>query len=409
MSTLRYVPNVDEIEEVDQKIEKILEYMLREATSKAPDSLRRILEMRRFCLSYFQNTDFLSRKKDLWERYFRVTREIDCLRKEAEKETRIRCNTIEKELEYLERLLPFSADFLKETPVPALPACEGSFEKNRDLYEDYQRRLVHYSRFAKKLNEEKEEIFALRIPFQEKQRLLDRIHCLSDVVFPKKRELLSAISHRFSEDLQSFVRHRFPRESVNGPPYLIRKEIQELQSFAKNIFLNATVFSQSREKLSHYWNQIKERDKKNKKPKEERKSLPVPEEKTVMDEKLDAFDKHQRENLSTVLSYYRDLFKEITNESEEGNLRAERSLDGVKESIVSKILDMARKKEQAADFLAHVTYFKGHLKEDNERYRRALSASNQSIEKAMAYNELLVNGKNKMNRLEALFQKDSSK
>lgn len=110
---------------------------------------------------------------------------------------------------------------------------------------------------------------------------------------------------------------------------------------------------------------------------------------------------------SQIKSFYQLL--EETRILDSQQTKMERELFNLKESMVSKLLEEIKDRIDIEEMSIQIDSFKSSLKRDMENYRKILSSSNQSIEKAIVYNELLMQSKALFNSLEDELRNHSSK
>ncbi len=99
--------------------------------------------------------------------------------------------------------------------------------------------------------------------------------------------------------------------------------------------------------------------------------------------------------LKTILSYYK-----TANLADSSLLRIERAIFTIKEALFKKLKVELEERADIEEVSFQLDAFKAFLKEGIESYRKALSSSNQSIEKAMVFNDLLVQSRGLLNSLE---------
>lgn len=99
--------------------------------------------------------------------------------------------------------------------------------------------------------------------------------------------------------------------------------------------------------------------------------------------------------LKTTLNYYK-----TANLPDASILRIERAIFAVKEALFEKLKVQIEEKADIEEVSFQLEAFKIFLKEGIESYRKSLSGSNQSIEKAMVFNDLLVQSRSLLNLLE---------
>lgn len=460
------------IDSVDDRLKKMLAYMQHQLSHGEIKPLNRFWKMRQFCLEQFKENLSFSVRSHLWESYQQLVKEIVHLKEILDEKTLFHKEEISKALISLEKNIQQMDQIVASSPLIDIPKVATCLEKNADFYQENQRQLNIINNYAKQLNALKAEILNLEIPYKEKQSLLDHLHQLSDIVFPKKRELLGFISKKYADDIHYFTKVNFEKKELKLPLFDLKDQIKALQAFAKILSLNVGTFSQSREKLSQCWDQIRNFEKAQKKLKEQLKLVYTENETSLVDriqalkenkESLSKADfdkevnqigesikktelqKSQRKKLKELLALIDEnsSLKDESSEEEDAFIQIQREILNIQEKAKcwdyftlvkefkrvqnlydqSKILDAHQNKilrrlfsikgllseklleevENSADveeLSEQIEDFKSNMKEDMEKYRRALNTSNQSIEKAMLYNELLTQTKLKLSQFD---------
>lgn len=85
-----------------------------------------------------------------------------------------------------------------------------------------------------------------------------------------------------------------------------------------------------------------------------------------------------------------------------------RALFSIKNVLMEKLLDEVKNGVDVEALSQEIEGFKKEVRNDIERYRKALNTSNQSIEKAMLFNELLTQSKIKLGEFESKIQPNYS-
>lgn len=458
-----FIKELVAVEAIDEKIEKMLGYMKLQLSHGEIHPLSRFWKMRKFCLDHFKSSIPVSKRVALWKDYCQVIDEIVKLKEIIDEKSSFDCEQIEQALASIDAGLEKMDQLVLQESDILIPKCY-CLQKNAPIYKDTQKELNIYTSYAKQLNGLKKEILALDISFKLKQQILDRIYALSDKVFPAKRDLLNLMSKTYSEDVRTFVKNNFASEELKYPAFQLKEQIKQLQNFAKVISLNVEAFSATREMLSECWDKVKVYEKEQKKVKEEKKqelvetaathAAPV-EEKAPSKKKSNAlksdvenqkefksqrketserapFESTSRKQESSSKAdadpYYQQLqsealqinenvkywdyqtidskLKNLLNHcdlnklSDTHRLKFERMIFSVKEALAHKLSDEINERIDIEEISEQIQNFRMLLKNDIELYRKTLSQSNQSIEKAIVFNELLVQTRGLINSLD---------
>lgn len=470
-SVEQYSKELMTLEHSDERITKMLEYMQLQLSHGELHPLSRFWKMRKFCLDNFKEAIPVSKRLRLWEKYRLMIEEVMKLKQIIDEKSVFEkeqiesaLNAIQSSIENIDKLIASEA----EIPIPK---CH-CLQKNQLFYNETQKALNVYSSYAKQLNALKKEILGLDISFKKKQEILDHIHSLADKVFPVKRELLTNVSKRYTEDIQFFVKTNFSTSDFKSPTFNLKDQIKQLQSFAKVISLNVDAFSKTRLQLSKCWDKLKNFESEQKKLKDEKKQLSDQKfneikkklgdlkekkgtlEKEVLNSEIKAIDQliHQEDLLKFQQKQLKDelnlldenaaakpkvsqevsAFSHIKSEigkindnikywdfptldsqfkallslllelklSDSHQVKIQRELFALKEALFAKLLEEIKNRIDIEEISTQIESFKKILKQDMQDYRKVLNSSNQSIEKAIVYNELMMQTKSLLSSLE---------
>lgn len=468
-----FIGELNALDSADDKLQKMLDYMQLQLEKGKVKPINRFWKMRHFCLDQFKQNISFSKRLAFWGKYCEIIEEINHLRAVIEEKVLSNKVEIEKAILSIEKEIGDYSELLLNSPPIEIPQNVTCFQKNETFYQTHQKELNIFNSYAKQLNALKNEALKLEISYRDKQKLLDELHALSDRVFPRKRDLLIEISKAYSEDLKHFIQQHFEKKELKLPLFNIKDQIKSLQNFSKVLNLNVATFTQSREKLSECWDQIRNFEKEQKKVKDQQK-VEFQENETQLGERIEALkekkvalskeayerevnqldesikkanlQKSQRNKLREHLSVIdqnsnsnenssegEEVHVQIQREIQNLNVTAKnkdyftlmaeykriqalfistpildahqnkilRGLFSIKNILVEKLLDEVENGVDAESLAEEIEGFKKEIREDIERYRRALNTSNQSIEKAMLFNELLTQSKIKLSEFES--------
>ncbi len=453
-----FIKQLSTLEQADEKIEKMLEYMQLQLSHGEIHPLSRFWTMRTFCLEHFKGTIAVSKRLILWKNYCQVVDEIVKLKQLMDEKSAFEKEQIEDALTSIEADLKKVDILVKNEPEITIPKC-GCLQKNKAEYISSQKKLNVYSAYAKRLNSLKKEILSLDISFKKKQEILDQVHQLGDQVFPPKREILNVISEIYTQDIQFFVKVNFSSLENVGSLFHLKEQIKLLQTFAKIISLNVQSFSQTRQVLSECWDKIKVYEKEQKKQKDAQRkvcdenhqgllekitalkdqkeqlkkesfngqlaklSSEIKQQdllrfqKNQLEEQLIELDddkkfssaeeeyidgikseiSHIKEHLSqwdyiTIDSQIKSLLSHYDSSKihESSQADIDQSLFELKETQAQKLFEEINERIDLEELSLEIEGFRKTLKQALDKYKTVLKSSNQSIEKAIVYNELLV-------------------
>lgn len=467
-----FIQTLDALDTPEKKLQSMLSYMQKELAHGKLQPISRFWVMREFCLQQFKQDLFLSARMQLWEKYRQIVQELSKMKQLIKEKVASDQAEIIQALETLHDEIHKLSAQVKKAPSIDVPQDIPCIKKNATFYQSHQKELNVVSAYAKQLNGLKNELVTLDIHYRDKHALLEKLHELSDLVFPRKRELLGIISKQYTEDVQAFIHANFEKKELKFPVYELKEQIKSLQAFAKILSLNISSFSSTREKLSQSWDHIRAFEKQQKKLKEQQKAAcsenetrlkeriqKLKDEKVKLssqdferevhqiNESIKSIDllKPQRKKLKEHLQLIDDtkISKDEFSEEDEIYLNLQRELitleekakhwdyfslmneyervlqvyesskildaqqnkilrgfGALKKELLEKLLEEVENSVNIEDLAEQIESFKALLRQDAEKFRRSLNASNQSIEKAMLYNELLTQTKQQLTDFE---------
>lgn len=283
----------------EKKIHLGLEFMRQILAQENTARFKEFWEVRKLCLSLFKEDIPASTRADLWNVYTELALEAKQLKEILDQQSAFAVEQIELAIEALEKDIA-NIDVLRAQIADVqLPEECFSLQKNRELYGFIQNELQLLNTLAMKINSLRKELLKTQMRIRIKNKLLIRISACGNQVFPKRKELIKQISEQFGQDIEFFIQaHRFQEgETKLIPSYALREEIKHLQKIAKILTLNTHIFTETRLKLSSFWDEIKNYEKERKKITQEKKLL-FKQNFDLISEKIQLFAKACNEEIS---------------------------------------------------------------------------------------------------------------
>ncbi|MBS0627766.1 MAG: hypothetical protein JSS09_06100, partial [Verrucomicrobia bacterium] len=158
------------------------------------------------------------------------------------------------------------------TPLEIMPEIR-SLSLKKDKYVATQKKLNLFNTLATKINALRKEVIKTDMRVRSKNKLFEKLSVCGDRIFPKRKELIKAISDDFLQDVTGFYNQYFASgQAPQGSLYALREEVKGLQSIAKVLTLNTYAFTETRLKLSSCWDMLKEWEKEKKKEMSEKRA-----------------------------------------------------------------------------------------------------------------------------------------
>ncbi len=251
---------------VEEKIRLALDFMRAAISQTGSPRYKDFWEARKLCLPLFKESISPKGRADLWAAYIELSSEARRLKEILDEQSAFAAEQIDLAIQALEKDLEHYEQLLQRVPEIAFPEpCSGLLRK-KNVYDLLQRELNLLNTIASRINAMRKEVVKTEMRIRMKNKFFERLSRCGDRVFPRRKELIKAISDEFQSDVAYFIQNYF-REGgqQTAPLYVLRDEIKALQAVAKQLTLSTHVFTETRLKLSACWDQIKDLEKERKK------------------------------------------------------------------------------------------------------------------------------------------------
>lgn len=253
-------------ENVEAKIRFCIEFMRDSLAHSGTPRFKDFWEGRKLCIPLFKENISAKVRSQLWSSYIELSTEAKRLKEILDEQSAFAVEQIELAILGLEQDLENYELVLHQSDEEAVTANCISLKEKKKSYNDLQRELNLLNTLASRVNGLRKEVVKTEMRIRIKNKLLERLSLCGDKIFPKRKDLIKAISQEFVLDVEQFVHAHFHAEgSADIPMYALREEIKLLQSIAKVLTLNTQAFTQTRLKLSECWDVIKNWEKERRK------------------------------------------------------------------------------------------------------------------------------------------------
>jgi len=292
----------------EEKISHGLQFMRGSISQEGSPRFREFWEARRFVLPFFKENLNPAIRSKLWAEYVELTVEARRLKEILEEQSAFAMEQIDLAIKSLENEIANAESLLAQAVEIPFPQTSQTIQQKTGVYNQIQRELNFLNTLASRLNGLRKEVIKTDMRIRFKTKFFKRLSDLGDHIFPKRKELIDAVSAEFEKDVDQFVSHHFKGGEVVGAPYYaLREEIKALQGMAKLLTLSTSVFTRTRLKLSECWDQVRVLEKEHKKEVFERKQASS-EQRQPIQAKIDALRESIKDKSDMSL---RDLDKEI--------------------------------------------------------------------------------------------------
>ncbi len=257
---------------VEEKIRLSIEFMRSTLSQSGSPQLRDFWKGRRVCLPLFKENIAPKNRSQLWKDYIELSEEARQLKNILDEQAAFAAEQIELAIQALERDLEHRELLLAQIPEISFLDQSNTLKGKWDVYNSSQRELQLLNALSTRINGLRKELVKTEIRIRTKNKLFARLSSCGDLVFPRRKELIKAVSEEFSKDVTHFIDAHFQEDSADDCPfYVLREEIKALQSIAKFLTLNTHCFTATRLKLSECWDKLKFRERERKKEFSQRK------------------------------------------------------------------------------------------------------------------------------------------
>lgn len=272
----------------EEKIAHGLLFMRSSISQEGSPRFREFWEARRLVLPFFKENLNPAIRSKLWNEYVELTVEARRLKEILEEQSAFAMEQIDLAIKALENDVTNFQALLATTGEISFSEASQTIRQKASVYNQIQRELNLLNTLASRLNGMRKEIIKTDMRIRFKTKFFKRLSDLGDHIFPKRKELIEAVSAEFEKDIDQFISNHFKGEEIVGAPYYaLREEIKSLQSMAKVFTLNSSVFTRTRLKLSECWDKVKVLEKEHKKEVFEKKQASSQQRQSIQ-EKIDA-------------------------------------------------------------------------------------------------------------------------
>ena len=250
------IQEIEKLSKVENKIVFLLDKM-QEALRAQPLDFKFFWEIKAICLNLFKENISMSLRARLWDKYLEILNESKKVKDVIDDQNAFAIEQIELTIDVLEKDLKNFDDLLKNIK-PIDIAMTKAFESNLLFFIDIQKELTLLNSFAIRVNSLRKEIIKISMKIKTKSSFFTRLSSIGDQIFPKRKEKINLLSLKFSNAIDEYIGDL---DDQKAPYYVLKQEIKELQNLAKTFTINTNSFTDSRIKLSKYWDKIKESEK----------------------------------------------------------------------------------------------------------------------------------------------------
>ena len=257
---------LNEIEGIEGKLECTLQFMQNSLERGGGQHFKEFWEGRKLCIAFFKETMNATRRVQLWATYSELCREARRLKELFDEQSAFLTEQMEMAIRGLSEEVNHLAGSSREESL-FLRELEDllPLKEHKEEYQRIQKELACLNAFAQRTTALRKELVHADMKLRNKNKLFQKLSVLGDSIFPKRKELIQAISSLYLSDVERFIQSTFVRELSTVELFQTRDQIKALQQIAKLLTLSTEVFNKTRLELSECWDSIKEVVKERKK------------------------------------------------------------------------------------------------------------------------------------------------
>lgn len=410
----------------ERKLRLALDFMRETLSQTRAPRFKDFWEAKRVALPLFKENLSPKARSLLWAEYHELSNEARRIKEILDDQSSFAVEQIDLALKAVEEELERYQERIQEMPELFFPGECRTLVSKRDLYDGLQRELTLLGTLALRVQALRKELMKTEMRIRDKNKLFARLSAAGDKVFPRRKELIQKVSDEFKMDVANFVTAHFGEEAKSTTPsFALRKEIQMMQAFAKELTLNTAVFTETRLKLSSCWDKLKEEEGERKKEIAEKREIVKQEREKELAKECAAREKITlvKSGLQAIVEGATELTSDQIVEKSEALKQEYAALTLSKmerqlfDRLFKQIKDLITEKKERAllalskddlDALEKLEALleerrveRQEIKELLEQYRKTLGGSNLDFEKAMVMQEMLETEKERLEKADA--------
>lgn len=358
----KFSKDLEALPSSDVKLSFALDFMEQAISQSGSPNFKRFWEARKICVELFKDESIpQAGRAHLWNRYVELSKEARRLKDILDEQSSFAAEQIEIAINALEKEITQISEFLLKSAEIKLPPEAKVLKTHFDQYNLLQKELNLLNTFASRINGLRKELIKTEMRIRIKHKFFQRLSTAGDQIFPRRKDLIRDVSQLFMEDVEKFISYHFDDRLQRESFFVLREEIKALQNAAKLLTLNTLSFTQTRTRLSEFWDKIKELEKERKKERAQQKVI-FKQNAQVIYQQIEEF-KTLLQNSELTANEANSKLQEIN-----ANMR-EQKLDRDEVQSLRNALNDLRK--QISDRVKHEEDLRLQQAEEKERNRRA--------------------------------------
>lgn len=268
-----FLGELEQLPDAEAKLNHAVNFMEVSISQTGTPHFKSFWEARNICLQLFKENISPSARVLLWAKYNELSKEARRLKEILDEQSAFAIEQIEIAVKALEDDIANFNDHLEKMPEVNFTIVCQSLEAHLPDYHLLQRELNLLNTQASRINALRKELIRTEMRVRQKNKFFQRLSAAGDQVFPRRKELIKAVSQHFMSDVDEFIKMNFTEADMQDSLYFLREEIKGFQNIAKVLTLNTHSFTYTRMKLSECWDQVKNLEKERKKERAQQKAI----------------------------------------------------------------------------------------------------------------------------------------
>jgi len=267
---LEFTKKLDLLSSNEDKIKLSLEEMKKAISKESRPDFKTFWNIKNRCLVIFKSPINATSRAAFWKEYIELSNEGKRLKDVLNEQTNFETEQIDLAINSLEEDLKKYDEVLLSMKTIDINEKITTLLAKKSFYIKTQKELDLLNAYAARINALRKEIIKTQMRISAKNKFLKRLGNVGDIIFPKRKELIGAISEEFLISIDNFAAN-FDLKKVSF--FVLKDEIKNLQNLAKNLTLNTEAFTNCRLMLSKCWDKVKLAEKSYKKDRQKAKEF----------------------------------------------------------------------------------------------------------------------------------------
>ncbi len=264
---LKKEKTAEEALSLEEKMRSFLDLMKQALSRNDSPQFKEFWEIRKELFPLFKEKGVSFVKNQMWKEFIDLSEEAKNLKRMLEEQSLFAVEQIELALRSLEQDLQEEEKLLQKMEETLFSEKSKTLSSQEEKLALLQKEIHLLSVLAQKLQSLRKEVANIPMRMKQKNEFFKKMGEIGDILFPKRREKMEALSALFKTAVFSFIEENKKGEKVHSsvPFYVLLQEIKAMQSHAKEMSLTPEVFLEIRESLSRFWDILKKEEKERKK------------------------------------------------------------------------------------------------------------------------------------------------